>query len=86
MVKRARTKDETFMVRLYEEASKQDEMDQPLDRYHVGQLAGIQQRGVDAICHLLIQANFVKKEGAAEISITPHGVKLVQSLLDSQNS
>jgi predicted transcriptional regulator len=74
------TKDEKFMLRLYEEALKQPEIDNPLDRYEIGQLIGLQQRAVETICNLLAQANFIKKQGKNEISITPHGIKLVENL------
>jgi predicted transcriptional regulator len=80
MVERSRTKDETFMLRLYEEASKQPDIEDPLDRYQIGQLAGLNQKAVDTICNLLAQANFIKKHGKVDISITPHGIKLVESL------
>jgi predicted transcriptional regulator len=80
MMERARTKDETFMLRLYEEALKQGDIEDPLDRYQIGVLAGLQIKAVDTICNLLAQANFIKKHGKIEISITPHGIKLVESL------
>lgn len=76
----ARTKDETFMLRLYEEASKQSDIEDPIDRYHIGHLAGLQQTAVDTICNLLAQANFIKKHSKIEISITPHGIKLVDDI------
>lgn len=74
------TKDEKFMLRLYEEASKLNEIDEPLDRYAIGGLIGLQQRAVDTICNLLAQANFIKKIGKSEISITPQGLRLVEDL------
>jgi hypothetical protein len=80
MVERARTKDETFMLRLYEEASKQPDIEDPLDRYQIGQMVGLHPKAVDTICNLLAQANFIKKHGKVEISITPHGIKLVETL------
>jgi hypothetical protein len=83
MIERARTKDEKFMLRLYEEASKQADIGDPLDRYVIGQAIGLQAKAVDTICTLLAQANFIKKKGPAEVSITPHGIKLVESLLHS---
>lgn len=82
MAKQARTKDEIFMIRLYEESLKHSEIDQPLDKYYIGNLANMQRRGVDATCHLLIQTNFIKKCSQTEISITPHGIKLAKSLLE----
>lgn len=81
MVERAKTKDETFMLRLYEEASKHPDIEDPVDRYHVGQLAGLHQKAVDTICNLLAQANFIKKHGKTDISITQHGIKLVTNCL-----
>lgn len=80
MVERAKTKDEMFMLRLYEEASKLDDIGEPLDRYMIGILAGLQPKGVDTICVLLAQANFIKKHGPVDISITPHGMKLVDNI------
>ena len=80
MTERAKTKDEMFMLRLYEEASKQEDVEEPLDRYVIGTLAGLQPKAVDTICNLLAQANFIKKHGQAEISITPHGIKLVEGI------
>lgn len=76
------TKDERFMVRLYEEAMKKGEYDEPQDRYAVGQLVGLQKTAVDTICNLLAQANFIKKKGPAEIALTAHGVNLVKDLLE----
>ena len=81
MVERSRTKDEAFMIRLYQEASKQSDIEDPLDRYQIGTLVGLQSKAVDTICNLLAQANFIKKQGKIEVSITPHGIKLVETLL-----
>lgn len=77
---KARTKDESFMLRLYEEASKLPDIHDPLDRYHVGHLVGLHPKAVDTICTLLGQANFIKKHGKADIAITPHGLKLIENL------
>lgn len=75
-----RTKDESFMLRLYEEASKQADIEDPIDRFRIGLLVGLHQRAVETICTLLAQANFIKKHGKVEISITPHGIELVKKL------
>jgi hypothetical protein len=83
MVKRARTKDETFMIRLFEEASKLPEIDDPLDRYHIGKLTGLHPKATDTICVLLAQANFIKKISTTEIALTSHGMKLVNQLLEN---
>jgi hypothetical protein len=79
-----RTKDEIFMIKLYEEACKKPEMDEPFDRYEIGKLAGLQERAVNAITNLLIRSMFVKKKSETEIAITDHGVKLVLSILENE--
>ena len=79
-MERARTKDETFMLRLYEEASKLPSIEDPVDRYRIGTLAGLHPKAVDTICVLLGQANFIKKHSKTDIAITPHGIKLVETL------
>ena len=73
MAERAKTKDEIFMMRLYEEALKKDDIEDSVDRYYIGTLAGLHATAVDTICNLLAQANFIRKHGKEEISITPHG-------------
>lgn len=80
MTERAKTKDEMFMMRLHEEASKQADIEDPIDRYQIGTLVGLHPKAVDTICNLLAQANFIKKHGKVEISLTPHGIKLVENL------
>lgn len=76
----ARTKDESFMIHLYEEAQLRDNIDEPIDRYIIGQAVGLQKTATDTICKLLGQANFIKKKGDVEISITPQGIRLVNEL------
>jgi hypothetical protein len=79
------TKDESFMVHLYEEASKHPEiLDAVFDRYTIGQLTGLQKRAVDTICTLLGQANFIKKRGESEISITPQGLRLIEQIKEGK--
>lgn len=75
-----RTKDESFMLKLYEEALKQPAIDKPIDKYHIGESVGLQKTATDTICNLLAQANFIKKEGLKNVSLTPHGIKLIDDL------
>jgi hypothetical protein len=82
MGKHTHTKDESFIIALYEAALKTGDVQTPVDKYAVGQMAGMHARGVDATCKLLVQANFIKKSGEADIYLTPHGEKLVLNLLD----
>lgn len=80
-VGKQRTKDEHYIICLYEEAQKSGHIETPLNRYAVGEIAHLQARAVDAICKLLIQANFIKKSGEEEVYLTKHGESLVQRLL-----
>lgn len=84
-MKKSLTKDEQFLICLYEEASKLGDLFAPFDRYFIGQKAGLQERGVNAISILLIRANFIKKHGEIEVFFTPHGLKLVQLLFNSDS-
>lgn len=75
-----RTKDERFLITLYEMALETGETDAPFPRYEVGVRAVLNPKGVDTICKLLIQANFIRKKEEDEVYLTPHGVKLAQQL------
>ncbi len=77
---KAKTKDEMFMLKLHEEASKQSDIEDPLNRYQLGTLVGLHPKAVDTICNLLAQANFIKKHGKDDVSITPHGIWLVENI------
>lgn len=81
MSQRGHTKDEKFMVALYEAALEVGEMDAVFNRYQIGQRIGLHPKGVDTICTLLLQANFIKKEGKEEIYLTENGQRLINNLL-----
>ena len=70
------------MIRLYQEALQLPDMDEPLNRYTIGQLVGLQSKAVDTICNNLAQANFIKKHGKLDISITANGINLVHDLIN----
>lgn len=75
------TKDEKFLIAIYELAEQTGDIFNDVDRYAVGKTVGINPKGVDTICKLLLQANFIKKRGPAEIYLTQHGCNLIQQLL-----
>lgn len=85
MTKQARTTDEKLILALYEAAKNSGELSTRFNRYNIGKAAGIQPKGVDAICKLLIQANFIKKEDPDFIYITPHGESLAKRLLEERH-
>lgn len=77
-----RTKDERFLVALYEMAVESGDMESAFNRYEVGVRATLNEKASNTICVLLGQANFIKKEGREEIAITSNGIKLAQQLCE----
>lgn len=81
MNQKHRTKDEIFIICLYEEAEKSGSTRNIRNRYEVGKCAKLHPKAVDTICKLLVQANFIKKEGSANIYLTKNGEELALRLL-----
>lgn len=81
MPRKAKTDDERLILAIYELACRHEDLQTPLNRYEAGRLGGLQPKKVDAICKLLIQANFIKKGGPEEIILTSHGEGLALRLL-----
>jgi len=80
MSHKGRTKDESFMIHLYEEVSHLPDIEDPIDRYLIGIKTGLHKTATDTICNLLAQANFIKKHGKIDIAITSQGIHLVEEL------
>ena len=82
----SRTVDESFIVRLYEEAIKLPDIGDQLDRYAIGQAIGLQAKGVETICKTLLRTNFIKQDhdNPNLIMITPHGIKLAEQLKEER--
>ena len=80
MNKKATTKDELFLLKLYELALTKGSPDKNIDRYHIGREIGMNQHGIDTIIKHLAQANFIKKMPDNSVYLTPHGIKLVEYL------
>lgn len=79
-----RTKDENYVLALYAAAEKSGDLEQPFDRYQIGDQCHLHPRAVDTICKLLVQANFIKKYDEEQIYLTPHGQKLAERLRQEQ--
>lgn len=77
----AHTKDEQYVIALYETVLASGDLEESFDRYQIGEKARINPKAVDAICKLLIQANFIKKRGESEVYLTPRGQELAKTLL-----
>ena len=80
MSRHNRTKDENYIMSLYEEAEKLGDLEGVVDRHLAGLAAGISPKGADTICKLLIQANFIKKADENGVYLTPNGIRLVEKL------
>ena len=74
------TKDEQFLIKLYEQAGPNGLK----DRYEIGQMVGLSERAVNAIFNGLAQANFVQKVGDRQAKLLPGGVTLVLSLMEKR--
>jgi Mn-dependent DtxR family transcriptional regulator len=79
-----KTKDEQLMIWLYRATQEAGEEEKAFNRYEIGSKAGLHPKAVDAICKLLIRANFIKKTSEEEIILTPHGRELVLRLLGEE--
>jgi len=75
-----KTKDERYILKLYDMATERGDPMSTLNRNDVGASIGFSPKVVKTICVLLGQANFIRKESADEISLTRHGISLVEDL------
>lgn len=82
MARKSHTSDEKFILAAYHTAKALGDISTTLNRYDIGQNAGINPKGVNAICKLLIQANFIKKVGDEDFYLTENGERLAIRLLD----
>lgn len=81
MNKKPTTKDELFLLKLYEIALGKGHLKQSVDRYQIGRAIGQNNKGIDTIVRHLAQANFIKKQETDQVYLTDHGFQLVQTLL-----
>jgi hypothetical protein len=80
MNRKATTKDELFLLKLYEMASSLGSPEEEVDRFAIGRAIGQNDKGVGAIVRHLAQANFVKKGEGDSIYLTAHGIRLVMQI------
>ncbi|MEM1282720.1 MAG: hypothetical protein AAGG81_04120 [Chlamydiota bacterium] len=84
MSQRAQTKDQRFLLALYERAMQQGDVATPFSRYEIGESIGLHKKAINTICRDLLQCNFLKKEGPDDVYLTKNGEALVLSILESQ--
>jgi Mn-dependent DtxR family transcriptional regulator len=78
------TRDELFLIKLFELSQAAGDAFQEIDRYEVGKAIGQNDKSVDNIVRMLAQTNFVKKGEGNSIYLTQNGDSLVSDL--RQNS
>ena len=74
------TKDELFLLKLYEFACQSQDDQIQVDRFEIGRAIGQNDRGANVIARDLAAANFVKKGEGDAVYLTDHGLRLVQLL------
>ena len=77
---KATTKDELFLLKLYEMATQLGGPEEEVDRFAVGRAIGQNDKGIIVIVRHLAQANFVKKGSGDALYLTPHGLKLAMQI------
>lgn len=83
-MKRATTKDELFLLKLYELALKAGDVKTAFNRFAIGRAIGQNDKGANVIARDLAQANFVKKADGDEVYLTDHGLRLVERLIEDE--
>jgi len=81
MAKKSLTRDEQFLVKVFELAQKGEDLFTLIDRYQVGLAIGQNHRSVDNIVRMLAQTNFIKKEEDPWIYLTSLGISLAKELI-----
>jgi Mn-dependent DtxR family transcriptional regulator len=79
-MKKATTKDELFLLKLYELTQSGGEV----DRFAIGRAIGQNDRGANVIARDLAAANFIKKGEGSAVYLTDHGLRLVHTLLNQK--
>jgi len=74
------TKDEIFLLKLFELSFAKGSAPEEIDRYVVGRAVGQNDRSVDNTVRMLAQTNFVKKGNGDALYITTQGMSLVEEL------
>jgi len=75
----SRTKEEMFLIKLYEMAEKLGDAFTFINPSLVGKAIFVKDKRVQNIIQQLTQANFTRKSDGL-ISLTPHGLRLVENL------
>jgi Mn-dependent DtxR family transcriptional regulator len=83
MTQKTMTKDELFLIKLYQIAQTLGSPWEEVDRYKVGQAIGQNDRSVDNIVNILAKTHFIKKGEGNAIYLTEQGKSLIDLLQDA---
>lgn len=72
------TKDENFLLKIYETALSQGDMELQIDFVDLGRALKQKDRAIKTIVRDLTQANFVKKIDESTVVLTKNGINLAQ--------
>ncbi len=81
MGKKALTRDELFLVKLYIASNENNDEDFEYDVNEIASRAGITPKSAENVVNMLAQTNFIKKLPEGRVCITSHGEKLAALLL-----
>lgn len=75
-----KTVDEKFLIKIYEELKRCDDLEAEIDFYSVANKNNIKSHAAKNIVKILAQANFVKKIDSSTLQLTKRGIELVKEL------
>ena len=77
---KGKTRDEQYLITLHQLASSKGNTFAEIDKYHVGQTLGQNNKSVDNIVRMLLQTNFIRRGDDNAIFLTENGVELIEEL------
>lgn len=76
------TKDEKFIVTLYELTKAQEEDEAVFDCFEIGKKNAMAHKQVETITKQLVRGNIIKRTEYNLVKITPLGISIAESLLE----
>jgi len=77
-----RTKDENFLLKLYEHAQDEGDLNLEVNFEELGKELTLKDKIIKNIVRDLAQANFIQKVDQTKIKLTQHGINLAQKFKD----
>jgi len=83
MSQKKSSKEELYLMKLYEFATAKGDPQTQMDRYEVGKALGAHDKAVDNIIQLLTKNNLTKKTDEKMVHLTDFGLRFVKQYLFS---